>query len=228
MSRSGPIGQLGMRPRVAATDVRMQPNRRSPLRSLRRIGRRSSRATASAGAGIPFPATEMPRRAMRRRRRRSQAPVPQAQVQPLPFNRFPPPAHEADAGRGFASAAPQASGLPFNRFPHPATEPDPNYGYAPQASEQQQPPFSFPHAAPPQQAGSGPPWGQQADPRGYDLGNYMSAPGQQGYAQPEPAHFQPPQDPPSSAPRRATARPTPSSTRPWPRTRRSRVADAAV
>jgi hypothetical protein len=90
--------------------------------------------------------------------------------------------------------------LPFNRFP----EPDPNYGYAPQGAEQQPPPFGLPHAAQSHQPTSAPPhWGQQggqqADPRGFDLGNYMSGPGQQGYAQHEAAHFQPGHEPPPFA-----------------------------
>jgi hypothetical protein len=120
-----------------------------------------------------------------------QASAHQAQVRPLPFNRFPPPANETDAGRGFAPAAPSPSGHqlpPFNRFPQPAPEPEPNYGFA-QAS-QQQPPFGFPPAGQPQQPASGH-WGQpqQPDPNGFDLGSYMPAPGQQGFGQSEAAHF---------------------------------------
>lgn len=69
-------------------------------------------------------------------------------------------------------------------------------------AEQLRPPFNLPRVAPPQQSGSaGPPGGQQAEPRGYDLGNYMPAPGQQGPAQPHPAHWPPQQEsPPFAAP----------------------------
>jgi hypothetical protein len=104
--------------------------------------------------------------------------------QPAQGYHFPQP----DAAQGYAEHAavqplpfpPQSSGqqLPFNRYPQPAADQDPNYGYAQQG----------------QHGSAGPPWGQQPDPRGYDLGSYMSAPGQ-GYAQPDPAHFQPPEDP---------------------------------
>ena len=108
----------------------------------------------------------------------------QASVHPLPFNRFPP-APEADAGRGFAPAPqPSAHQLPFNRHAPPAPEAD--YGYAQQGAEQQ-PGFGFPQG------------GQPADPRGFDLGNYMSAPGQQGYAQAEAGHFQAQHEPPGFA-----------------------------
>jgi hypothetical protein len=64
-------------------------------------------------------------------------------------------------------------------------------GYGEHAPEQ---PLPFPPQSSGQHGSAGPPWGQQPDPRGYDLGNYMSAPGQ-GYAQPDPGHFQSPQDP---------------------------------
>jgi sporulation related protein len=51
-------------------------------------------------------------------------------------------------------------------FPQGAAEPEPAPGYAPGAQR----------------------WGQQPDPRGYDLGTYM--PTAQGYPPAEPAHFQ--------------------------------------
>ena len=149
MSRSGPTGQLGMKPqprRTAADDLlRMQP-------------------------------TTQP----------SQWPPQQGYgQQPVQGFHFPQP----DAAQGYGEHAPeqplpfppQSSGqqLPFNRYPpQPVADQDPNYGYAQQG----------------QHGSAGPPWGQQPDPRGYDLGNYMSAPGQ-GYAQPDPGHFQSPQDP---------------------------------
>ena len=204
MSRSGPIGQLGMKPsaRRQASDEQMpaqpitQPSPHWPPPYSDAPTQRGHSQAPAQGYYFPQPGADGDA---------AQGYAPQA---PLPFNRFPP-VPEADAGRGFA---PQASAhqLPFNRFPPIPADPDPNYGYAPQDSEPQQPPFSFPHAAPPQQPESaGPPWsqqaghqgGQQADPRGFDLGNYMSAPGQ-GYAQSDPGHFQPQQQepPPFAAP----------------------------
>ena len=87
--------------------------------------------------------------------------------QPVQGFHFPQP----DAAQGYAEPLPfppQSSGqqMPFNGYPpQPVADQDPNYGYAQQG----------------QHGSAGPPWGQQADPRGYDLGNYMSAPGQQGY-----------------------------------------------
>ena len=202
MSRSGPIGQAGMRqparrqmsddqhPAQAVTQPHWPPQHAEPA-GQRGPQQQGYGQQPAPGYYFPQPGAEG---------EAAQAYAQHAPVQPMPLNRFPP-APEADAGRGFAPQA-SAQQLPFNRFPPPAADPDPNYGYAPQGSEQQQPPFSFPHTAQPQQPGSaGPPWGQQggqqADPRGYDLGNYMSAPGQQGYAQADGAHFQ--QEPPPFA-----------------------------
>jgi hypothetical protein len=61
---------------------------------------------------------------------------------------------------------------------HFPPEPEPNFGYG-------QPHASQPHQ--PQQQ-----WGQQPDPRGYDLGSYMPPGGAQPYHQPEPAAFHDP------------------------------------
>jgi len=91
---------------------------------------------------------------------------------------FPQAGAEAE-GAGFAA---QAS----NRFP-PAPEAAPNFGYPSQGGEQ--PPFGYSHSASQQQGAGGPSWGQQGDGRGFDLGSYMSAPGQ-GYAQAD--QFDPP------------------------------------
>jgi sporulation related protein len=151
MSRSGPNGQLGMKPqprRTAADDLlRLQPNSQP----------------------ITQPSPHWPQ----------QQAYGQQPVQGYHFS-------QPDAAQGYAEHAPvqslpfppQSSGqqLPFNRHPQPVADQDPNYGYAQ-----------------PQQPGSaGPPWGQ-ADPRGYDLGSYMAAPGQQGYAQADPGQFQQPE-----------------------------------
>src|SRR5690349_7209216 len=128
MSRSGPNGQLGMKPQP-------QP-----------ITQPSPQWTPQQGYG----------------------------QQPVQGFHFPQP----DAAQGYAEPLPfppQGSGqhMPFNRYPpQPVADQDPNYGYAQQG----------------QHGSAEPPWGQQADPRGYDLGNYMSAPGQ-GYAQPDPGQF---------------------------------------
>ncbi|TMJ70120.1 MAG: hypothetical protein E6G91_15110 [Alphaproteobacteria bacterium] len=149
MSRSGPNGQLGMKPqprRTAADDLlRMQPNSQP----------------------ITQPSPQWP-------------PQQGYGQQPVQGFHFPQP----DAAQGYAEPLPfppESSGqqMPFNRYPpQPVADQDPNYGYAQQG----------------QHGSAEPPWGQQADPRGYDLGNYMSAPGQ-GYAQPDPGQFQSPQDP---------------------------------
>ncbi len=84
-------------------------------------------------------------------------------------------------------------------FPQ-APEPDPHFGYAPQQQASgglpfdryPAPPAQAPYA--PQQAPAQQQWNNQHDTRGYDLGSYMPT-GAQGYAQPEPAHFQQPHDP---------------------------------
>jgi hypothetical protein len=71
--------------------------------------------------------------------------------------------------------------LPFNRLPR-GPEAAPNYGYGGEP-----PPFG----APPQQGSAAPAWAQQGDAHGFDLGTYMSAPGQ-GYGQADAGHFEPP------------------------------------
>ncbi|KAB2911118.1 MAG: hypothetical protein F9K29_23335, partial [Hyphomicrobiaceae bacterium] len=93
---------------------------------------------------------------------------------------------------------------PAYHFPQ-APEPDPHFGYAPQQQASGGLPFDRYPAPPPAQApGHAPPyapqqapvqqqWNNQLDARGYDLGSYMPS-GAQGYAQPEPAHFQQPHD----------------------------------
>ena len=200
MSRSGPIGHEGRRGRRAGCRT-ISLHAADPAATAVLASRRSSRrgqppqqgydqqphscaqalATLSSGyapAGGPDSRTA----------RRSQAPRGhQASVHPLPFNRFPPPP-EADAGRGFAPAPqPSAHQLPFNRLRQPAPEPDPTTAMpsrAPSRSRGSVFPSGAPAAAPRRRRG-----GQPADPRGFDLGNYMSAPGQQGYAQPEAAPF---------------------------------------
>jgi SPOR domain len=195
MSRSSPIGQSGLRSppwRQASDDQPTQPTTQPsphwppPQQQGYYLPQSGADDTAQQGYA---PQPRMP-----------QAPAHQAQSRPLPFNRFPPPANEVDAGRGFASAGPQPSAHqlpPFNRFPQPAPEPEPNYGF-PQAS-QQQPPFGYPPAAQPQQSASAH-WGQQqADPSGFDLGSYMPAPGQQGFGQPEAGPFQGQHEPPAFA-----------------------------
>src|SRR5262245_20671160 len=101
---------------------------------------------------------------------------------------FPQGAADGDGGGSFPAQATQpAHALPFNRFP-PAAESAGNFGYPPQGAEA--PPYSFPHASAQPQAAAGPPWSQQGDARGFDLGNYMSAPGH-GYGA-EAGQFDPP------------------------------------
>jgi hypothetical protein len=84
-------------------------------------------------------------------------------------------------------------------YPQAAPEPDPQYGY-PQQPHGQAPGYDryagqpAPAQTPYQQQPAQPQWGQQ-DPRSnYDLGSYMPA-GTQGYAPPEPQHFQHPPEP---------------------------------
>jgi hypothetical protein len=147
MSRSGPIGQGGMRAaarRPLSDDVTQpvtQPSPHWPPAYGEAAGQR-------------------------------------AQQQP-PGYLFPQGAADADGAAAFAAQAAQhqagAHALPFNRFPPPG-EGAANFGYPPQGGDA--PPFGFPHAPAQQQASAGPPWGQQGDARGFDLGNYMSA---QGY-----------------------------------------------
>jgi hypothetical protein len=113
-------------------------------------------------------------------------------AQPSP--QWPPPYGEASGqqqpgyapppqGYGFPQAggegeAAAAHPLPFNRFPR-GPEASANFGYPPHGGEA------------PQQGSGAPPWAQQGDAHGFDLGNYMSAPGQ-GYAQADAGHFDPP------------------------------------
>ena len=213
MSRSGPIGQQGLRspPRRQTSDdqptqpiTQPSPHWPPPQQGFgqpQQQGYYFPQSGADDAQHGYAPQAPMPHASAH------QAPAHQAQVHPLPFNRFPPPAHD-DAGRGFAPSATQQSGhqLPFSRFPQPAADSDPNYGYG-QHNAEPQPPFGFPHAAAPQQPAAAPPWRQQAgqpgahqaDPQGYDLGNYMPASSQQGFAQPEAAPFQGQHEPPPFA-----------------------------
>jgi SPOR domain len=151
MSRSGPIGQGGMRAaarRPQSDDLPTQP-------------------VTQPSPHWPPPYGE--------------APGQRAQQQPGYL--FPQGAAEEQA----AQHQPGAHALPFNRFP-PAGEGGANFGYPPQGAEP--PPYGFPHASAQQQASGGPPWGQQGDARGFDLGNYMSAPAQ-GYGA-DGGQFDPP------------------------------------
>ena len=126
-----------------------------------------------------------------------EAPGQRAQQQPgygapsAPGYLFPQGAAEGDGGAGFAAQAAQhqsgAHAPPFNRFP-PAGDGAANFGYPPQGTDA--PPYGFPHASAQPQAPGGPPWGQQGDARGFDLGNYMSASGQ-GYGA-DGGQFDPP------------------------------------
>jgi hypothetical protein len=97
-----------------------------------------------------------------------------AQHGSLPFNRLP--GADAAAAQDYSAHASNQS-LPFNRFPPPAAEPAPNYGYSQQGAE---PSFGSyaDGSAHQQQPGAGPPWSQQPDARGFDLGTYMPAAGQ--------------------------------------------------
>ncbi|HSR81654.1 MAG TPA: hypothetical protein VLL28_12835, partial [Hyphomicrobiaceae bacterium] len=91
------------------------------------------------------------------------------------------------AAEGDAQHLAGAQALPFNRFP-PTGEGAANFGYPPQGTDA--PPYGFPPASAQAQASAGPPWGQHGDARGFDLGNFMSAPGQ-GYGA-DGGHFDPP------------------------------------
>ena len=140
-----------------------------------------------------------------------------------PAHTWPPAAHFGEQQGAHPAQQPGYGQQPSQAYYFPqAAEPDPNYGYASQPGVQQPhasafPPPNYPpphqpahmhqpqahqQHAPGQQATA--PWNQpQADPRAFDLGNYMPAPAaQQGYAQPpaarayeppfqaEPAHYQ--------------------------------------
>src|SRR5262245_21316062 len=128
--------------------------------------------------------------AMRAAARRPQSDDLPTQPVTQPSPHWPPPYGEAPGQRaqqqpGYGAPSAQgyhfpqgaAEGDGFNRFP-PAGEGVANFGYPPQGGDA--PPFGFPHASAQQQPPAGPPWGQQGDARGFDLGNYMSAAGQ-GY-----------------------------------------------
>ncbi|HKD56810.1 MAG TPA: SPOR domain-containing protein [Hyphomicrobiaceae bacterium] len=128
--------------------------------------------------------------AMRAAARRPQSDDLPTQPVTQPSPHWPPPYGEAPGQRaqqqpGYGAPSAQgyhfpqgaAEGDGFNRFP-PAGEGGANFGYPPQGGDA--PPFGFPHASAQQQPPAGPPWGQQGDARGFDLGNYMSAAGQ-GY-----------------------------------------------
>src|SRR5581483_496768 len=191
MSRNGPMGQLGLKMPLrrpgseesATTQPLTPPPSRWPLPPQAHAEQQGYAQSQGHGQqqgqqapGYFFPQTSQP------------AGYPQAEPshQSL-FNRMPP---AAEAGHGYAPSA-SSQPLPFNRFPQQAAEPDPAFGYPPQGSE---PPFGGFAGAPAQQQAGSPPWGQQQpDQRGYDLNNYMAAPGQ-GYAQ-EPAQFPGQQDP---------------------------------
>src|SRR5262249_7935464 len=152
MSRSGPIGQGGMRAaarRPLSDDLPTQP-------------------VTQPSPQWPPPYGEAPGQ---------RAPSAQGYV-------FPQGAGEGDGGAGFAAQAAQPQ---FNRFP-PAGEGAANFGYPPQGADAA--PYGFPHAPSQQQTSAGPPWGQQGDARGFDLGHYMSAPGQ-GYGA-DGGQFDPP------------------------------------
>lgn len=181
MSRNGPMGQLGMKlplRRSGSEDPSAQPITQPSRWPPQQYAEPATQQPQQQGYGQQqAPGYFFPQGAREGDAGHGYAPQAQGhqpQSHQLPFNRLPP-AQEAGSGHGYAPQA-SAQPLPFSRFPQPAQEPNPNYGYPPQGSE--------------------PAWGQPADPRGYDLGNYMSAPGQQGYAQQEADQFQQqPQDP---------------------------------
>jgi len=139
-----------------------------------------------------------------------------------PASQWPPAPHYPDQpahhGQQQGYSQQQAPGYYFPQ----AAEPDPNYGYAPQPAGQQPPFNTFPPPYPPpyqpaqmhqpqpqphQQLAHAPqagaPWSQsQADPRAFDLGNYMPAPAGQAYAPPAPqayAQAEPTHYPPEAA-----------------------------
>src|SRR5205814_7989833 len=104
MSRSGPNGQLGMKPqprRTAADDLlRLQPNSQ-PITQPSPHWPPQQAYGQQPAQGYHFP----------QEADGAQGYAQHAPVQPLPF-------------------PPQAAGqLPFNRYPQPAADPDPNYGY---------------------------------------------------------------------------------------------------
>src|SRR5262245_15927017 len=155
MSRSGPMAQGGMRAaarRPIADDLPTQPiTQPSPHWPPPYGEAPGQRAAQQAGFGPPSAQGYL----------------------------FPQGAADGDGGAAFAAQATQhqsaAHPLPFNRFP-PAPEAAANFGYPPPQGAE--PPYGFAHAS--QQPAAAPPWGPQGDARGFDLGNYMSAPGQ-GY-----------------------------------------------
>lgn len=106
-----------------------------------------------------------------------------------PFNRQAP-GPDAGAGPDYAQAPGQS--LPFGRFPQPGAEPEANYGYSGQGAEPAFGGFAGGPAHQQQSASGAPPWSQQSDARGFDLGTYMPAPSQ-GYQQADAGHHQ--QDP---------------------------------
>jgi hypothetical protein len=180
MSRTGPMGQLAAklasrRPASedpSATQPITQPSRWPPQQQYAEPSAQQGYGQPAPTSGYFFPQSEG-----------GQGYAPQAQGQQpqshqLPFNHLPP-APEAGGGHGYAPQA-SAQPLPFSRFPQQSPEADPNFGYPQQGQE---PPFNSFGGGQQHPAGQpAPGWGQQADPRGYDLNNYMSGP--------EAAHFQ--------------------------------------
>ena len=196
MSRSSPIGQLGTKlplRRPTADDPLTAPitQPRWPASQYAepqaQRGQQQAYAQPSAHGQQQAPGYYFPQGG---EAEQAQGYAPQANGnQQLPFSRLPP---MQDGGSGHAHGyAAQPQSLPFSRLTQPqqpAQDANANFGFPPQASEP--PPFGQP-------AQSAPPWSQQhhqqQDPRGFDLGNYMPAPGQapmQGYADPDQAHYQ--------------------------------------
>ncbi len=177
MSRNGPIGHAGIKLPMRghpAEDPHTTPPTGQP-----QWPPQYAEPPARQGQHHPEPQAQRPQY--------PEPPPQQGQQQPPPGYYFPQAAPEPDPNYGHAQQPPgQVQHPPFNRFPPP-----PAQDYQPPQQHAQQ------HAQPV------PSWGQQPDPRGYDLGSYMPAPNQ-GYAQaepgnyqqaPEPAHFQPAHDP---------------------------------
>ena len=170
MSRNSPIGQLGMKPmrRPGGDDPTHSQPITQPSRWPAQHFSDAHAQQQGLGQNYIFPHGQA--------EADPGPPFGQAPAQPFPFNRPPAP----DAVQGYGQ---QASGQP------PTFGREPNYGYP---GEQPQPPFNN-FAPAQQQAGAQPPWSQQPDAGGFDLGNYMPAPGQagaHGYAQPEAQGYQ--------------------------------------
>jgi hypothetical protein len=175
MSRNGPIGVAGMRPparRPLADDPAAQwpPQYIEPQHQQGAYAQQPAHAQQQ-GHGHPPSYGQQPAYAQ------PQHAQPPGYGQPQPHGQQP--------SQGYY-------------FPQATGEPEPAAGYAPQAGGHQLPfespvqaaPNYAPQAQHPQAAQR---WGQQADPRGYDLGNYM--PTAQGYQPAEAAHYQPAPEP---------------------------------